>query len=248
MVDCQKGMKTISLTRVVFILFVLTALLGESVLVLSKQSLNTEEQVEPSKGVFLVASPGLGDPRFRRTVVLLLDHGLTGTMGIIINRATDIRLSDVLPGLSGSNKNPNILFFGGPVQLTGIIFLTRSDNPPEDTSHIMEDVYFGGDKGVLEYFLKEESNSDKLRLYMGYSGWAPGQLASEIEGGSWFLVRGDAHTVFEMNPDRVWSNLIKPPMLSPIATFKRRQKLDFMCSLNASDFSIRQEVLSMYFF
>ena len=222
---------TVFLTRAVPVLLLLGVLLGDSALVvsaavLSEQWSPAEEEVEPSKGVFLVANPGLPDPRFRRTVVLLLAHGESGTMGLIVNRATDIPLSEVLPGLDGSRRESHVLFFGGPVALNGIIFLTRSGAPPEGTSHVMEDVYFSGDKEVLQHLLGEKKPTDELRLYVGHSGWAPGQLASEIERGSWRLVRADAHTVFEMDTDTVWRYFIEPPALPPIVIVQRSLELD----------------------
>ncbi|MDA2930721.1 YqgE/AlgH family protein [Acidobacteria bacterium AH-259-O06] len=168
--------------------------------------------VVPEKGIFLVASPGMEDPRFRRTVILLLAHGQGGTMGLIINRATDIPLSHMLPELKTPGKDSHMLFFGGPVALNGLIFLTRSVKPPKGASHVMGDVYFSGDRKVLEKLLQGNKRTNELRLYLGHSGWAPGQLTSEIAHGGWQLVRADAHTVFEKDLDSIWRDLIERPL------------------------------------
>lgn len=175
----------------------------------------SQETIVPEKGVFLVASPDLLDPRFRRTVVLLLAHGEDGTLGLIINRATKVPLSDVLPNPKNPGNESHTLFFGGPVQLDGLLFLTRSAEPPERATHVMADVYFSGDRGLLEKLIGDNKDASELRTYLGRSGWAPGQLASEIAAGSWRLVRADAHTVFERDLDTIWRNLLEPPRPPP---------------------------------
>ena len=68
------------------------------------------------KGVFLVASPSLNDPNFRETVVLILEHGAQGTLGLILNRATSMLLSEALPEVSALKGTTHRLFAGGPVQ------------------------------------------------------------------------------------------------------------------------------------
>ncbi|MDA2933112.1 YqgE/AlgH family protein [Acidobacteria bacterium AH-259-D05] len=169
-----------------------------------------QENVIPEKGVFLVASNSLVDPRFRHSVVLLVSHGQEGTLGLIINRASEVPLSDVLPDLEGSGKELHVVFFGGPVGLDGLLFLTRSAEPPERATQVMADVYFSGDRELLQELIQRGKNANELRVYLGRSGWAPGQLEAEIARGSWQLVRGDAHTVFEKDLDDVWRDLIEP--------------------------------------
>ena len=95
---------------------------------------------ESLTGRLLVASPVLLDPNFRRSVVLLLEHGENGSLGLIVNKVTEISLPQVLPELKDSSQESNWLFFGGPVGLDGILFLTRNAEPPERAEHVMEDV------------------------------------------------------------------------------------------------------------
>ena len=177
--------------------------------ILSRQAL------VPEKGIFLVATAGMRDPRFRRSVVLLLEHGENGTLGLIVNKVTEISLAQVLPDQGGGSRESNLLFFGGPVGPDGILFLTRSAEPPERAEHVMEDVYYSGDKNLLEKFLKQNKGSDELRIFVGNSGWSPGQLAAEIAEGAWRLVRGDSDTLFEKDLNDIWPDLIGPPAPSP---------------------------------
>jgi putative transcriptional regulator len=155
------------------------------------------------------------DPRFRRSVVLLLEHGENGSLGLIVNKVTEISLPQVLPDLKDSGRESNWLFFGGPVGLDGILFLTRNVEPPERAEHVMEDVYYSGDRNLLEEFLGQNKGAGELRVFLGNSGWSPGQLAAEIAEGAWRLVLGDSDTLFEKDLDDLWPDLIGPPTPSP---------------------------------
>ena len=95
--------------------------------------------------------------------------------------------------------------------LNGLLFLIRSDTPPERARPVMEDVYFSGDQALLEELLDQDQDSHHLRVYVGRAGWAPGQLAAEIARGGWGLVRADSHTVFEKDLDAIWRDLSGPP-------------------------------------
>ncbi len=168
------------------------------------------QAVQPAKGVFLVARKGMLDPRFRQSVVLLVAHGPGGTLGVVVNRATDVSLEDVLPQLETPGRKAR-LYFGGPVGMDTLMFLIRSEEPLEQTTNVMGDVYFGGDRNTLEHLLEEERESHELRLFVGHSGWAPGQLDSELNRGDWRLFRANAFTVFEKRLDSIWSDFMEPP-------------------------------------
>ncbi len=174
----------------------------------------SKQDLVPEKGIFLVATAGMQDPRFRRSVVLLLEHGENGTLGLIVNKVTEISLSQVLPDLKDSGQESNLLLFGGPVGLDGLLFLTRNAEPPEGAEHVMEDVYYSGDSNLLKEFLKQNKGAGELRIFVGNSGWSPGQLAAEIAEGAWRLVRGDSDTLFEKDLDDIWPDLIGPPVPS----------------------------------
>jgi putative transcriptional regulator len=163
--------------------------------------------VAPAPGVFLVAKPNIDGGPFRQSVVLLLDHGSQGTLGVIVNRATEIPLSTVLDDLDADETGDPALNFGGPVALDGLLFLFQSEAPPDDGTSVMGDVYFSGERKVLEKLLKRKEDRDRLKLYLGHAGWAPGQLQGEIARGSWTLVPADAFTVFQKSPEAIWPEL-----------------------------------------
>ena len=174
-----------------------------------------KQALVPEKGIFLVATPGMQDPRFRRSVVLLLEHGEKGTLGLIVNKVTEISLAQVLPDLEDSGQEENLLFFGGPVGLDGILFLIRNAEPPERAEHVMENVYYSGDRNLLEELLEQNKGAGELRVFLGNSGWSLGQVAGEIAEGAWRLVRGDSFTLFEKDLDDIWPDLNGPPAHSP---------------------------------
>lgn len=163
----------------------------------------------PGPGVFLVAKPSVDGGPFWHSVVLLLSHGNEGTLGVIINRATEIPLSKVLSDLDSQEVSDPSLNFGGPVALEGLLFLFESHDPPEDAVNVMGDVYFSGKRELLEKLLKKKDGPHRLRIYVGHAGWSPGQLQGEITRGSWRLVPADAFTVFQKSPDAIWPELAR---------------------------------------
>lgn len=170
----------------------------------------------PEKGVFLVADPQIEGGVFRQSVVLVLAHGDQGTLGLIVNRPTRTPLSQALPDVAQADKESRNLFFGGPVGLANMIFLFRSDTEQAGASHVTDDVYFSGDRQVLQKVIASRG-SDRLRIYIGNSGWARGQLDMEIARGDWRIVRADAGTIFDRYPESMWQKLSHRPFPSVVA-------------------------------
>lgn len=169
-------------------------------------SAGAQERVRPARGVFLVANARIDGGPFERSVVLLLAHGDQGTLGLILNRPTDIPLSKALPDLADAEVSYD-LCLGGPVAVDGLLVLFRSATPRSGAEHVMGDVYYSGERDVLEDLLREGKEPDELRLFFGHSGWAPGQLDSELRRGAWEVVPADALTVFRVEPDLMWEHL-----------------------------------------
>jgi putative transcriptional regulator len=167
---------------------------------------SAQERVRPTRGALLVARDEIQGGPFHESVVLLLDHGDDGTLGLIINRTTRMPLSEVLPGLEARDP-PRKLYFGGPVGLEGLLVLFRSKTPPEGVETVMDDIHYSGDRDVLEGLLAGEQQSDELRLFIGHSGWGAGQLDGELLRGSWDVVRADQGSVFPSDPDNLWRSL-----------------------------------------
>src|SRR5690349_3306285 len=115
------------------------------------------------KGVFLVASPSLNDPNFRQTVVLVLEHGSQGTLGIILNRPTDILLSQALPDVAALKGTNHRLFAGGPVQPSAMLLLSRLNEPQPGMRLVFDSVYVGGTPELLERLMANAGAADRFR-------------------------------------------------------------------------------------
>ena len=159
--------------------------------------------------MFLVARRSMGDPRFAQTVLLLVKHGTEGTLGLVINRPTQLLLSQVAPDLKGVGGTKHVVFLGGPVNPEVILYLVRSRSAPEDGEKVLDDVYFGVTREPLEGLLSGGTPASALRVYAGYAGWGPGQLEAEMARGDWLLVPADASRVFAKDPDHLWRDLIE---------------------------------------
>ncbi len=162
--------------------------------------------VVPAPGVFLVAKPSIDGGPFWQSVVLLLAHGDGGTLGVIVNRATEVPLSQVLSDFEKGSADPS-LHFGGPVGLDGLLYLFESDDPPKDVNSVLSGVFYSGDRKLLGKLLKKKEGRGRLKVYLGHAGWSPGQLQGEIARGSWTLVPADAFTLFQKSPEAIWPEL-----------------------------------------
>src|SRR5579884_2989224 len=169
--------------------------------------LPTRQKIE--KGVFLVADARLTDPNFSKTVVLITQHGSTGSMGVVMKRPTRTPLSRVFPNIKEFEKRPEMLFIGGPVQREVMIYLFRTDTPPTSAIPIFEKVYFAPIIDTLTELLARSRPNDRFRIYAGYAGWAPGQLQGEIDRGDWRIVPGNADLLFQEETDSIWDELFR---------------------------------------
>ena len=164
----------------------------------------TSSQLAP--GVLLVAHPMLGDPNFRRSVVLICEHSPEGSFGLILNRPLDLELGDVVDGLAGDD----LLSLGGPVQQDTLHFLHRHDDVLEGAIPVMEGVHWGGDFEMVKTLVWAEQASPRdLRFFLGYAGWSAGQLEEEVDEGGWFLTPATDDLVFADAPQQLWRTVLR---------------------------------------
>jgi len=164
---------------------------------------------EPDRGMFLVARRTLDDPHFGQSVVYLVEHGDDGTLGLIVNRSSDVHLSEALPDIEDKQATEYALYYGGPVGLPKILMLMRSEAATEGMDHVANGVYISSDRRVLDEALAAKKPESELRFYIGHSGWAAGQLAFELEHGSWHVVAADTDAIFSDKTDSLWDRLIE---------------------------------------
>ena len=161
--------------------------------------------IAPASGRLLIAEPFLADPSFARSVVLLCEHGGEGTVGFSLNRPTEHTLGDLLPEM----YTPLLpVFQGGPVQLDTLHMLHRNPLAFGGTE-VADGIYWGGSYEALQDCVLHNSYQPiDLRLFVGYSGWGPGQLDKELEEGSWLVANVTPELIFETDPDALWRRAI----------------------------------------
>ena len=102
----------------------------------------------------------------------------------------------------------HVLYYGGPVGLPVILTLARNESATEGMRHVANGVYISSDRLVLDEILAAQRPQGEVRFYLGYSGWAAGQLDVELERGSWHVVAADTEAIFSDNTDSLWDRLI----------------------------------------
>ena len=163
----------------------------------------------PDRGMFLVADEQITDPRFRDRVILLIQHNEQGTAGLIVNRPSRLPLSSILPKGSKLVRQGMTLSYGGPVEPKTLLALVKvRNNPPEPADEIADSLYVTG-AGVLDEWLDFAEEVVDYRVFVGYTGWAPGQLDIEMQRGGWYVMPVDEQSVFAGDGAQLWERLRK---------------------------------------
>jgi putative transcriptional regulator len=181
-----------------------------NMVVLPSRSVMAEQEFAPSsvkKGVLLVASPSLADLNFTQTVLLILEHGRSGTIGLILNRPTEVLVSEVLRDLPMLKQTSHRLFSGGPVERTQLVLLFRLRQIVPDARHIVNGIYVGTPR-VLERVIGSPESNEAFRAFAGFAGWAPGQLEYEMRQGSWGVLSSSAFDIFSKDSKTLWPDSI----------------------------------------
>ncbi|MCX4550785.1 YqgE/AlgH family protein [Streptomyces sp. NBC_01387] len=208
-------------------------------------------EVSSLTGRLLVATPALADPNFDRAVVLVLDHDGEGSLGVVLNRPTPVDVGDILAGWDQLTGEPGVIFQGGPVSLDsalGVAVIPGGSGPavpgidePTPRRRPWGDASEGlrrrsdrddpigwrrvyGAIGLVDLETPPEllaAALGSLRIFAGYAGWGPGQLAAEVEAGAWYVVDSEPGDVSSPDPDGLWRSVLRRQrsMLAMIATY-----------------------------
>jgi putative transcriptional regulator len=183
---------------------------GEPAIRFAEPTLRFERPSGSLVGSLLVATPSLTDPSFERTVVLLVAHESGGAMGVVLNRATEVSVSEVLGEWGSLAQEPAVLFEGGPVQPDSAICIARVGPDLAERPAGFQPFY--GTLGTVDLGDEPEQMRDSVnaaRVFAGYAGWGPGQLEEEIESGSWFTFEALPGDVFMTRPDDLWTMVLR---------------------------------------
>lgn len=168
------------------------------------------EDAKPLTAIVLVARGELRDPNFADSVVLVMNHLGPAPVGLVINRPTDIPVSHLFPDLKRLAALPDKVYFGGPVELTSVWFLFRATRPPEHAVQAFGSIYLSTNRELLLQLLGRDKPMDKLRIFVGHSGWGPGQLEAEIAQGAWQLEHADPDAIFSRKSEHRWPAATHP--------------------------------------
>lgn len=158
------------------------------------------------RGHLLIATPQLVDPNFRRTVVLIGEHGDQGAMGVVLNRPSGITVEDAVPPLGSLTDEGSLVYVGGPVQEDAVIVLAEFAEPERAASIVFSDV------GFVPGEIDDPADLGELpraRVYAGYAGWGPQQLESELAESAWIVAPARADDVFTTEPDVLWRTALR---------------------------------------
>ncbi|WP_118974645.1 YqgE/AlgH family protein [Taibaiella koreensis] len=168
--------------------------------------LNRATNIKPAAGKLLIAEPFLTDPGFARTVVLLCEHGDEGSIGFVLNRPSSSSVNDLLPELDNVSLP---IFEGGPVRNDTLHLIHRMPELMGGTE-VLPGIFWGGSYADLAHTLEHhEPDAERLRLFIGYSGWDKGQLDAELKEGAWLVANSFNDIIFGTETTKMWQDSIR---------------------------------------
>lgn len=178
-----------------------------------KMNLNSDifriktNDIEPEKGRILIAEPFLPGSYFNRSIILLASYGEKGAVGFILNKPVDFPIQDLfedLPDFDGE------VYLGGPVSTDSVYFIHSLGDKIPGSIHIKDNMYWGGDFDILKQQIRMGIvTSSQIRFFVGYSGWAPGQLEEEIQENSWLVSEMKQSEVMSNSEHELWEEAVK---------------------------------------
>jgi putative transcriptional regulator len=168
-------------------------------------------------GQLLVASPDIGDPRFRHAVILMVQHSKDGALGIVINRPVEeLPLAKLMQALGQDSKGvvgTVRIYAGGPVQPQKGFIVHSAEYHRAETIDIDGRLAVTGSPEVLRDIGHGKGPKQSLVAF-GYAGWGPGQLEGELAKDGWFTVKADSNLVFDVDREKLWDEAMKRRTIS----------------------------------
>lgn len=166
------------------------------------------DKIEPQKGDLLISEPFLNDPNFVRTVVLLCEHNEEGSFGFVLNKPSQITIHELIEEVEDRDDT---VFVGGPVQQNTLQFIHRNNDLIEGGMEVSHGLYWGGNfEQMLTILDGNLIGKNEIKFFVGYSGWAAGQLKGELELNSWIIFRNvGVEKIFDTNVESLWKEVLK---------------------------------------
>jgi putative transcriptional regulator len=160
------------------------------------------------EAMLLVAHPGFRDLDYRQTVLIAAPAPNGGHVGVILNRPTKRSLGSLFPEHEPSKKVIDPVFYGGPFSRGALVALVRADaNPGAGAVPLMKNLFLAFRANTIDHII--EATPNDARYYVGYVGWRPGELKTEIDRGLWSVLSADPEVVFRKDTDGLWEELLQ---------------------------------------
>lgn len=160
---------------------------------------------KPKVGALLISEPFNPEPTFKRSVIVLSQHGRKGTIGFIINKPTPLKIHEALEDFPEFDAP---VYWGGPLRLDSIYYVHSIPNL-EGSYKITDGVYWGGNFKQLKLMIEaDEVNPDQIKFIAGYTAWNPRQLQEEIKDENWWLTDADIYSTLIEEPTIVWGKVL----------------------------------------
>jgi putative transcriptional regulator len=185
---------------------------------IKKPTLSLVQEGQWLTGQFLVAMPGMPDPRFERTVIYICSHGPNGAMGIVVNRlfgeASFLMMLEQL-NITISADTPHLpVHFGGPVETGRGFVLHSADCMREGSVPIEGGIALSATVEILQ-MIADGGGPERLLMALGYSGWGAGQLENEMKGNGWLTVPADEELLFDVDAGEKWERALAKIGIAP---------------------------------
>lgn len=163
--------------------------------------------IKPKTGRLLISEPFMSDPNFKRSVVLLSEHGSDGSVGYILNQVANVILKDVMQDLWEAH---NHIYFGGPVAADTLHFIHRAYDKLQSGEPIGNGLYWGGNFETLKVLINTNAiDESEVKFFMGYSGWDNDQLDRELQQNAWMVSDiSDLDLIFGNDEEKLWRDVI----------------------------------------
>ncbi|MFQ5776047.1 MAG: YqgE/AlgH family protein [Kiloniellaceae bacterium] len=162
-------------------------------------------------GQLLVASDNMRDPRFNETVIYMVEHDMRGAMGLVVNVPLgEVPFADLLErlGLEPEGADGSMpVYYGGPVERGRGFFLHSTDVMLEGSIRVADGVAMTAQPDILGALARGEGPSRSL-FALGYAGWGPGQLESELAHDAWFVIPAETSLIFAEDPAKTWQRAV----------------------------------------
>jgi putative transcriptional regulator len=161
----------------------------------------------PEKGKILISEPFLPDTFFSRSIVYLTDHSPQGSVGFILNKKVDLKVSSAITGFEGWDENLNM---GGPVAPDTIHYLHTSGDMIPKSVLVEDNIFWGGDIDSIRDLVAAGSITRvQIRFFLGYSGWSAGQLERELQENSWVIAKVKPEIIMNNRGEDTWKMVLR---------------------------------------